>query len=61
MMWEFDERTIWTDECVPLMVSYNNGNFQSIFCYFVLLIVIKMRYNMICREDAAFPVGGRGQ
>ncbi|KAL8463255.1 hypothetical protein ACS0TY_034046 [Phlomoides rotata] len=28
LMWEFDERTIWTSECVPLMVSYNKGKTQ---------------------------------
>lgn len=25
VMREFDERTIWTGECVPLMASYNKG------------------------------------
>ncbi|KAH6824303.1 E3 ubiquitin ligase, partial [Perilla frutescens var. hirtella] len=28
LMWEFDERTIWTSDCVPLMVSYNKGKMQ---------------------------------
>ncbi|KAG8390120.1 hypothetical protein BUALT_Bualt01G0050500 [Buddleja alternifolia] len=28
VMWEFDERTIWTSNCVPLMASYNKGKMQ---------------------------------
>ncbi|XP_057804626.1 anaphase-promoting complex subunit 1 isoform X2 [Salvia miltiorrhiza] len=28
LMWEFDERTIWTSDCVPLMASYNKGKMQ---------------------------------
>ncbi|KAL1559265.1 anaphase-promoting complex subunit 1-like [Salvia divinorum] len=28
LMWEFDERTIWTSDCLPLMVSYNKGKMQ---------------------------------
>lgn len=33
MMKEFDERTIWTSDRVPLMASYNKG-----FSYFLPLI-----------------------
>ncbi|CAA0820111.1 Anaphase-promoting complex subunit 1, partial [Striga hermonthica] len=28
VMWEFDEKTIWTSHCLPLMVSYNKGKMQ---------------------------------
>ncbi|XP_073016150.1 anaphase-promoting complex subunit 1 isoform X1 [Primulina eburnea] len=28
VMWEFDERTIWTSHYVPLMLSYNKGKMQ---------------------------------
>ncbi|EYU26801.1 hypothetical protein ABFS82_06G140000 [Erythranthe guttata] len=28
LMWEFDERTIWTSDCMPLMASYNKGKMQ---------------------------------
>ncbi|KAL6581232.1 hypothetical protein OROMI_007155 [Orobanche minor] len=28
LMWAFDERTIWTSSCVPMMASYNKGKMQ---------------------------------
>lgn len=31
LMWAFDERTIWTSNCVPMMASYNKGKHSQIF------------------------------
>jgi hypothetical protein len=61
MMKDFDEKTIWTSDILPLMASYHKGSVKGFlscttFSIFFGWICI---YLFLCREISAFCLASR--
>lgn len=61
-MKEFDERTIWTSDQIPLMASYNRGLLIMAYSFRIIYIPahtthVDNCFYLMCRKNASFCVG----